>query len=134
MRKGTILLLIFILSALFLSCNFPAPSKLYGLLGEWSITERPTDTVADYTNYAKFIFSIDKYEIEDKDGKIFESGPISNVTNGSYDYVMEQFDPAPEYQGSEDCAVFSIDGDILTITFYSRDKSENYGTLKAQKL
>ena len=124
-----------LISALLLSsCNLPGPSNLYGLVGEWTITERPTDTAADYSNYEKIIFTVDKYQIENKNGDIFESGPVSNITETSYDYVMEQFDPAPAYEGSESSAVFSIDGDSLTITFYSRNKEDNYGTLKAKKL
>ncbi len=124
------------LIALFLvyACNLPGPSNLYGLVGEWVVTEIPTNVTADYSNYEKLIFTSTKYQIENKAGDIFESGSISNVTDSSYNYIMEQFTPEPAYEGSECSAVFSINSKVLTITFHNREKTDNYGTLKAERL
>ncbi len=100
------------------------------LEGSWEITGKPAGW--ELHTYFVFLPNAENYQILDADRLVFESGPILNLTDSSFDYIMEEYTPFPAFIGSENYAEYTLDRDDLSITFYAdRQKSANFGTMIA---
>lgn len=103
------------------------------LSGRWTVWEYPG---SDWEDHFTLVFDdTPNYSIEGRDGVVFETGPISNAADGSFDYAIDQADHAPSIVGNENYAEYAVDGDQLSITFYDDEtKATAFGTLKAQRM
>ncbi len=104
-----------------------------GLSGRWTVWDYPGP---DWENHFTLVFdNTPSYSIEGRDGEVFETGPISNVTSNSFDYTIDQADHLPDIVGNTNYAEYTIDDDQLTVTFYDDEtKVTAFGTLKAQRM
>ena len=131
--KNIVLVLLVILIFCFMSCDLPSEDNMYGLEGVWVVSEASTDYSIDLSSYERLVFENYYYEIRQKDGNLIEKGPVSNITEGSFDYTIEEAPSSPDLVGGENSGEFTIDINLLEITFTSRDGSLNYCTFKAIK-
>ena len=132
MRKVGYLLIISFIFYLFVSCNLSNQEDVAAhLRGIWIIIENP-DNVSPHHSL-KFLDS-NEYQILDANGIIFERGPMTNVTENSFEYSIEQADHMPGIIGSHNYAEYTVTDDILDITFYDDStKTTRYVTFIAQR-
>jgi len=131
-----ILLIVFLLVlSLFLgSCKYLGfINQGWTLQGTWKITQKP-DTWEWHT-YFVFLENASGYQIQDSNRAVLESGIISNLTDSSFDYQMDEYTPDPTLVGSKNYVEYTLtDTDTITMTFYAdREKSANFGTITAAR-
>ena len=103
----------------------------WALQGSWEITDKPDDAVWEPHTYFVFMPNAEGYQIQDDVRSVFESGPVLNLTESSFDYEIDEH-YITEIVGTENYAEYTLDRDDLSITFYAdRQKSANFGTILA---
>ena len=102
----------------------------WGLQGSWEITDHPDTPAYDAFAYYVFRSGAEGFQIQDADRTVWQSGPILNLTDSSYDYQIEENTLYPQFEGAENYAEYTLDGDDLTIVLYTdRDKTAQIATL-----
>lgn len=100
------------------------------LEGSWEITGRPDG----YDAWVHYVFSpgAEAYQIQNADGTVWQSGPILNLTDSSFDYQIEENTLFPQFVDAKNNAVYTLDRNDLTIVLYAGlDKSMQIGTIIA---
>lgn len=108
-------------------------AALDALSGRWTITDNPWGDA----HFTLVFDSAGGYEIEDREGTVFESGPVEDVTDSSFHYTIEEYSGDDEQIEipADNYAEYEISEDKLTITFYDDETKETaFGTVKAQRL
>ena len=126
-RIRTVLLAIVITVLVLLigSCRFLGfINPGWALQGSWEITDKPGGAFFEAHTYLNFLPGAEVYQWQDADRVVMQSGPILNLTDVDFDYVIEENPRFPEFVGAENYAEYTLDRDDLTITFYTdREKS-----------
>ena len=111
------------------SCRFLGfLNPAWALQGSWEITARPDG----YDAFVYYVFrpGAEAYQIQDADGTVWQSGPILNLTDSSFDYQIEENTLFPEFVGAHNNVEYTLDRDDLTLVLYAGlDKSTQIGTL-----
>lgn len=133
MKKYTICMLV-VLVALSVSCDLLLGSiEASEILIDtrWQITDKPANEVHNtllFTTGGSYLFL-------DENGQIFECGSTSNMTETSYEFIIELQRDRPELNGVDRYAEFKITGDTLVISYYrDPEKSEFFITFTASRI
>ena len=132
MKRFILFMLIGVLS-LSTSCDLligPIETSDVLMDTRWQITVKPDDAPHDtlvFTTEGTYLFL-------DEDGHIFESGQTSNMTETSFEFVMETQRDRPDLVGADRYAEFEVSDDTLEISYYrDTDKSELFITFTASR-
>ena len=102
------------------SCRFFSfLNPAWALQGSWEITDKPAGPFWEAHTYLYFLQGAAGYEYQNSDREAILRATILNLTEAGFDNVIDENVRVPEYEGAEQSAEYSIDGDILAITFYA---------------